>query len=203
LKAETAMNELITIGAQVLGFAATAGVVSAILGYFLTHRAELRRKKLENAYTAIRLAVIFEKYASECTDVIMHNDHYEAVKGKSVSPVTDLPVLSELPGDDAGWRGLSSGTVAESLSFPLRIKLAQEIIQSAFVHAEQADAVQEASDQAVILGTLAWKLAGRLRSEHSFEPFRPEFPFQQCFLDKFPSVSERRRGFGSNIGIEI
>lgn len=193
--------DLISVGVQVLGFAATAGVISAVLSHVLSRRIEERKTRRENAYTAIRLAVIFEQYSSACADIIIQNEQSEMNKGRSVKPTTVLAQLGVLPQDDSGWRGLTSEIAADVLSFPLRVKLAEEIVQSAFVHAEESDAVRETTDQAVILGSMAWKLAERLRKEHGFRAFQPEFPFQKVFLDELDPVVQRRRTFGSTIEV--
>lgn len=105
-----------------------------------------------------------------------------------------------LPGDDDGWKALPSNLVSEVLSFPQRIKSANSIIKSAFEFAEQDDAVQETTEQCVMLGSRAWDLASRLRTAFAFAPLKLEFPFHTVLLEKLPTVRERRKAFGSQDG---
>ena len=191
------MGELGTWFVQLLGFAATAGVISGVLTHFLNQRQLEKQKQLASAYTAIRLAVIFEHFSDDCSDVAQRNDNVESSGGAAGDNVTQVPKLAPFPPDDDGWKALDPNLVNEALSFQQRIKMANAIIKSAFDYAEYSDAVQETNEQCVLLGSRAWRLAEKLRCAHRFAPLALEFPFHEYLLKKLPAVRQRRAAFGS------
>lgn len=193
------MSELGAWLIQLLGFAATAGIISGVLTHFLNQRQLERQRRLASAYTAIRLAVIFEHFADDCTDVIAQNDNAESSGGASGQPTTTIPELGLFPPDDDGWKALPPRLVSEALSFQQRIKAANSSIRSALDFSEYEDGVREATDQAVMLGSRAWTLATQLRAAFSFDPLKLEFPFEAMLLKKLPAVLDRRAAFGSQI----
>lgn len=191
------MSELGTWLIQLLGFAATAGVISGVLTHSLSQRQLERQKRIASAYTAIRLAVIFEHFADDCTDVVTRNENVDSSRGAVGDHVTRIPKLAPFPGEDDGWKALTPDLLNEVLSFQQRIKMADSIVQSAFEYAEPSDAVQEANEQCVLLGSRAWNLALRLRASYGFAPLALEFPFHEHLLKKLPTVRARRKSIGS------
>jgi hypothetical protein len=182
---------------QVLGFAATAGIISGLLTHALNQRQVEKQRRSASAYTAMRLAVIFEHFADDCTDISLRNANVDSSKGAAVDHVTQLPKLGSFPAEDDGWKALPAHLLDDVLSFQQRIKMADSIIKSAFDYAEQSDAVMETNEQCILLGSRAWNLATKLRSSHGFAPLGLEFPFHEHLLEKLPAVRERRKSFGS------
>jgi hypothetical protein len=191
------MSELGSWLIQLLGFAATAGVISGLLTHYLSQRQLERQRREASAYTAIRLAVIFEHFADDCSDVVQRNENVSSSGGAAGEHVTFVPKLASFPPDDDGWKALPPKLTNEALSFQQRIKMANGIVQSALDYAEYGDAVQETNDQCILLGSRAWNLAISLRGDHGFAPLALEFPFHEHLLKKLPGVRERRKAFGS------
>lgn len=182
---------------QLLSFGATAGVISGLLTHYLSGRQLERQRKIAAAYTAIRLAVTFEHFAHDCSGIVSKNDNAESSDGAAGEPVTKMPKLEIFPPDDEGWKGLPPDLVDDALSFHQRIKAATSIIVSACEHAEHSDAVKEATEQCVLLGSRAWELGTKLRTAYGFKPLILEFPFQENLLEKRPAIVTRRKAFGS------
>lgn len=185
---------------QVLGFAATAGVISGVLTHFLNQREAREQRQSASAYVAIRLAVVFEHFADDCTDVLQWNENVESSHGATGESRTTIPDLATFPSDEDGWKALAPGLVNEALSFHQRIKMAKSIVQSGFDYAEYSDALQEANEQMVLLGARAWYLAVRLRTSYGFAPLGLEFPFHEHLIARLPAVRARRIAIGSREG---
>ena len=94
------------------------------LTHFFVHRAGLKR---DARYLAHRLAIIMEKFAVDCADVIADNDLHRSSEGYAGRQVLKLPEITPLPAD-ADWKALEPSLVDRAMSLPNKLALADAAI---------------------------------------------------------------------------
>jgi hypothetical protein len=112
----------VAIGAG-LGTAAVQGTVALY--------RERTQKNEKAAYLALRLAVLFEGYASKCCDFYFDNlNAVEPPDEPYPAWQTDLPEMPELPNDTEAWRAMDKKLLAKCLEFPNRVRASQNAIEA-------------------------------------------------------------------------
>jgi len=117
---------------QVLTFAGTAGVVTAVLNQVFGAAAYWWRTRGLAKHLALRVAVQLETFVDGCAeraaDLEVHFDSH-GTHGEAWTSVPDFP---SLPGGDDEWRALTFDLTERCLSFPHRIREAKGFIS--FMH---------------------------------------------------------------------
>ena len=159
----------------VLTTAASTGFATAIanqgLGWWRESRGEKHLQQRNATYLAIRLAVILEKFALDCTDTIADYDMYTSSGGHAGSAATKLPELSEYPDED-DWKLLNSGLLARTLTLRNEIILSSRSINF-WYEIDDECVPQECKQQTGKCGYIAWEIAEELRKAYSLGKFDP------------------------------
>jgi hypothetical protein len=174
----------LTTVSGMLTFAATTGIISAILTQALGVgrdwiAARTTRRALAG-YHALRLAVILESYAYACVSFI--TDNYNAPEPPDHPyPAwnTTLPELPPYPDEPGGWHSIDLRLAARALDLRNRIAGRQGIINSIAEYSE-CDLDFALHEHAASLGQEAWILAKNLRNTHDIPEFRPPWDFTEA-----------------------
>jgi hypothetical protein len=167
---------------DIVTIAGPAGLVSAVLTHGLSGWRERRKSVRQGQYLALRLAVILERYASECNDLVARID---AAADANVNPdnyPTDLPPAPSYPEDDEGWRVLYSALAHRALALVVERNAAQAAVAEDWFHHGSTSAPFECSRLAAILGWEAWETAVDLRLRYSLPPYLARFPFNKSLF---------------------
>jgi len=162
-----------TLG-NLLTFAGTAGVVSAVLnqgfGWLRDWRAASVKNKAHAGYLALRVAVMLESYAYACAEFIAENgDAPHRPDEEFPDWNVTLPELPPYPDDVDGWRAMDRKLAGRVLGFSNKIRGSQGIIRSTIEYTMQ-DLADTLDEQAAARGLEAWGLAEELRRRHGIEP---------------------------------
>ncbi|TXN22154.1 hypothetical protein [Methylobacterium sp. WL9] len=178
-------NTVLDFGKVVLGALLGSGAASIGLAWW-KHRGDSR-------YLALRLAVIFEGYASACSSLISRNGNAETPQGHEF-PNWDvnLPTLPELPSDADGWKALDVEEAALCLGFASQIAGCQSVVGETIEHSPH-DIDDVVAEEACCLGLQAWDLAVRLRSTHKLQPLAPRYDYAQHLREEQAAGTKRRQ----------
>lgn len=146
-----------------------AGFGTVIAQSFFTLLQEYRHKRKKAAYMAMRIAIILERYAATCLELIRKN-HHAKLHCNEFSPQWDsaLPALEVYPGDVAGWEALDRKLAGRCLSFRNKVQGSQAIIDSTWDYDVQSvgDTTKE---HAAARGLEACELVAQLRRNNKIE----------------------------------
>jgi hypothetical protein len=158
--------------AKVLG----TGVVAAALTHGVSWWRDSRKEKASNLrdarYLALRLAVILERFAIDCSEVVGLVDTYAASKGSAGSQTTKLPEIGEFP-SDSDWKTIDPKLAARALEFVNELLMAQQKLNFSWHVSDEDQITEECADDAALLGLRAWDLAHQLRQRHDLPRFTP------------------------------
>jgi hypothetical protein len=173
----------------VVPFMAFIGVVvgAVITQGFILYR-ETRIQKLARTYLAMRLAVILEAFAIDCSSLINKNNRSESGDDDE-GPCGNLPSLGEYP-TDANWIVLDSNLANRALSFRNDLAVSDETIEFRWnmENAVQSDAC---NDEAAKRGIQAWDLAVELRKKYDLPPYSPGYDVGES-LKKYVADTKRK-----------
>jgi hypothetical protein len=103
------MGEWLQVLPLFLSAGVSAGVFTAIVNNLLAEWRDRRKEKRTSARDAVdlamRVAVIIERFAIECEDVINHNELHTEFQGHGGTAHWILPPLGEYP-TGADWKAL-------------------------------------------------------------------------------------------------
>ncbi|MGY3483991.1 hypothetical protein ACVW1C_001874 [Bradyrhizobium sp. USDA 4011] len=150
------------------------------------------QKNEKAAYLALRLAVLFEGYASKCCD--FYFDNLNAVEPPDEPyPAwrTDLPGMPDLPDDTEAWRALDKKLLARCLEFPNRVGASQNAIESCAEYTMD-DLGVTLDEQASARGVEAYEIAALLRKIYKLGQAEPVFDYYSV-LQKVLIASRQER----------
>ncbi len=162
--------------------AGPAGLVSAGLTHALAGWREKRKSRRQGQYLALRLAIILERYASECSDLVSRIDAAFETNGDPSTFPTDLPPAPGYPEDDEGWRVLDSSLAHRVLALVVERNAAQAAVTEDWMYCGPTSAPFECSRLAAILGLEAWDTAVALRQRYKLPPYMARFPFHKSLF---------------------
>ena len=145
---------------------------SAIAAAILLHRqtrqvSEIAKetKSDQGRFLALRLAVIFEDYSSECMDAYFDHDSASGSEGQIGRYASYLPIAPTIPQDDANWPALDHDASQRAFSFAGTIRQFNEKVR---FHAEVTGDID--SDEVISklfeVAESAFLLSGDLRRRH-------------------------------------
>jgi hypothetical protein len=134
------------------------------LTHFFEHRAALKR---DARYMAQRIAIILEKFAVDCANVIADNQLHSSSEGHAGNRCLSLPELGSFP-VEADWKALPPELADRILSMPNELALVDGAISFFWdVLGPGDDGVEtETNQRAGACGLRAWSLATDLRKEY-------------------------------------
>jgi hypothetical protein len=164
-----------------LAFAATTGIISAILnqvfGIWRDARVSHIKRKSESGYLALQLAALLEGYAHACASFIEKNEnapHFPEDQFPTLN--TMLPELPQFPDEKDGWHSIDLKLAGRSLDLRNHLAGSQGVIDTTAEFVED-DLGDEVKMHAGKLGQEAWALAKDLRSRHGLPVFEPVWDF--------------------------
>lgn len=165
----------------------TAAVQSAVALY-----RDRTQKNEKAAYLALRLAVLFEGYASKCCDFYFDNlNAVEPPDEPYPAWQTRLPDLPELPDDTEAWRAMDKKLLAKCLEFPNRVRASQNAIEACAEYTMDHLGVT-LDEQASARGVEACEIATALRQTYRLG--RPELVYDyHSTLQKVLKASTQER----------
>jgi hypothetical protein len=185
---EGAVASLTTVSG-LLTFAATAGVISALLNQvfgiardWVTART---KRKSEAGYLALRLAALLEGYAYTCASFI--GDMSVSTSQQSPDEQypewnTKLPPLPTFPEEKEGWHSIDLKLAARALDLRNHLAGSQGVIDTT-VEFAMDDLEDELEEHAGERGREAWTLAEDLRRRYGLPPFVPVWDFTRSLED--------------------
>ena len=168
---------------------------AAVQGSIALYR-ERTQKNEKAAYLALRLAVLFEGYASKCCDFYFDNLNAVEPPDEPYAWRTDLPEMSELPDDTEAWRAMDKKLLARCLEFPNRVRASQNAIEACAEYT-MPDLGVTLDEQASARGVEACEIAASLRSTYKLGRAEPVFDYygrlQQVLKTSRQEREERER----------
>jgi hypothetical protein len=165
----------------------TAAVQGAVALY-----RERTQKNEKAAYLALRLAVLFEGYASKCCDFYFDNLNAEEPPDEPYPAWrTELPKVPELPDDTEAWRAMDRKLLAKCLEFPNRVRASQNAIEACAEYTMD-DLGVTLDEQASARGVEACEIAASLRSTYKLGRAEPVFDYYNT-LQKVLETSRQER----------
>ncbi|SRR6266851_6809190 len=164
---------------DILTLAFSTGVITALLnnllGWLRDWKKDHTSTKRDPRYSAMRIAVILEKFAIECANVISDNDLYKKAEGHAGAAHGTLPPLREFPAD-TDWKALDPALSARTLSLPNELSLADGTIKFWWdiEPGDQGILLHACDLQAGKCGYIAWQLAADMRRGYGLPAFNPE-----------------------------
>jgi hypothetical protein len=123
--------------------------------------------KRSATYLAARLAVILERFAIECADVVTDQEDFErAGQGRASVHCRGL----SLSPPKQGWNTLDSALLSRVLTFPNTLRLHKLALDSLW-NVSPSDFSKECSRDSGKLGSMAWALSRDLRARYRLQPF--------------------------------
>lgn len=185
---------------SIITLVATTGIFTALLNQFLSGLREWwtssQKRRAHAGYHALRLAVVLEAYAYECSDFIDKNDNAQTLPDQEY-PEWDvtLPGLPAYPDDAEGWQAIDLRLAARALNLRNRITGSQDIIASTIEFSED-DLGDTLDEHASERGLEAWEIAVALRRKHGLDPVELIWDFvdsMQRTLQKARDAKAERR----------
>ncbi|WP_093666102.1 hypothetical protein [Sphingomonas gellani] len=103
---------------------------------------------------------------------------------------TNLPILSDYPTDDAGWRAIDPALANAALGMHVERVAAQGRISDEWTYAGPSSAPFECARLAARTRLRAWDVASRLRRAYALPAYDPEY----AFADSLRARRPRRTG---------
>jgi hypothetical protein len=175
------MSDLTSV-TGLLTFAATAGVISALLNQVFGIARDwwtVRiRRHAEAGYLALRLATILEGYAYDCASFINDNANAEQPPDEPYPAYNiRLPKLPPFPDEEGnGWRSIDLSFATRVLDLRNHIAGSQGAIDATVEFTEDTLG-EELDEHAGERGGEAWNLAKALRERYRLPKFEPVWDF--------------------------
>lgn len=177
-----------TIIKTILSAGAGAGAGSAAVNLY----RDRRDGYAEASSLAIRLATIFEAYASMCADFVASNEAAIAAPGEQYpSWETALPQVGAFPEDGKGWQSLHKNLASRVWGFPNEISRSQGIVYDVAEY-QRDDLGDELMFEAATLGFAALDISANLRKSHNFPKSDSKGTDRVWFQDKIDHVQNER-----------
>lgn len=164
-------RDAITLGIAVLG--ALLGFLNIWIGMW----RDRRKKVADGTYLALRLAVVLEAYASDCSEMIQGNMRAETKPDHEFPDWNmKLPEIPPYVDDNEGWRALDPEIAGECLDLRNRAIGYQSSIYGR-VEFSPDDGEIISKYCASKLGLESWDLAVKLRKKYRLKPIKPIFGY--------------------------
>lgn len=106
---------------ELLTFAGTAGVLSAVLTQIFSMLGGLWTARRRSGHLALRLAVQFEIYGSKCGQAVSDASTYMGTNPHDEGVICFAPDFPDLPTSSEAWEHLSGSLAHRVLAFPFLV----------------------------------------------------------------------------------
>jgi hypothetical protein len=169
---------------DIVTIAGPAGLISGLLTHGLAIWREKSTGKSQARYLGLQVAIILERFAGDCLNLVSEIDTGAQLKHSPDSLSTNLPLLPEFPKDDLGWRAMDAILAHKVLSVHVDRGAAQGAINDDWMYGGPNSAPFECARQAAILGWQAWQTAADVRHVYGLPEYRPRYPFYETLRDR-------------------
>jgi hypothetical protein len=167
------------------------GVVAAALTLIVNGWRQNRDMERAGRNLAIQLTDIFERIALACAEIPGKHSANQRDNPYDGSGIENLPIVPDLPDDDAGWRSLDATFAIDARTFATRRQQCRAMVMGIAEHGDAHDVETEVEDQALVLGDAAWDLAQRLRDRYMLGLSHIEWNLTEHFVDGMAKRDER------------
>ena len=140
-----------------------SGVVATAVTIGAEWIREERTEKRDLRYLAMRVAVILEKFAIDCSNLVVENEAYDTSDGEAGSFSSKLPDLPPFP-TDADWKSVDPVLASRVLSLQNEVYLTQFSVSDVWGVHEPDEIGKIVNGQAGKCGAKAFGLAHALRT---------------------------------------
>jgi hypothetical protein len=162
----------VSMVALLLGSGVTSSVLTLVGNAALSRWSEGRRARRSRAYSALRIAVGLEEFATQCAEIM---DSY-SMRGEPFGGPTRLPAVPAFP-RDVEWRDLDIALATKALSLENLVRVTNHGLASSDRNFTEGVAEAECRDHCAEIGWKAWDLAATLRRSHQIEPVEQQLPW--------------------------
>jgi hypothetical protein len=180
---------------QVLTFAGTTGIFTALLTNGLAALGGVLKERRNAAHLALQLAAHIEQFAHEAASAAADVEAYVSSLGHLGVPMRPIPELGKLPDDVEAWRALKGNLRNRALSLPLMVSHWRARMQFEADNAEPDSDYSRSSlegNARLALGSL--ELAEALRRSYRWwDPSPPVVHGETVWLRKAIAAVERAK----------
>lgn len=174
-------------GGKILANGVVAGIVVVGLNAWRERRARSRAGRA----LATKLIDLFERFASDCSDIPHQNAANSMNGGYEFAAIARFPDFPPLPEDAAGWQALDRHLDVEARTFATTVKHAREMINGCSEHGDAVDTMVETNKQALQRGLAALNLAKRLRAHYGLKSFVAPWPMEAGMVEQLERILTR------------
>jgi hypothetical protein len=187
-----ATQSAVSIMALLLGSGVTSSVLTLIGNAGLARWTDLRRAKRNRAYSALRIAVALEEFATQCAEIV---ESY-AMHGEPFGGPKRVPSVPAFP-PDVEWRDLDIALASKALSLENLVRVANHGLASSDRNFTEGVSEAECRDFCAEFGWKAWDLATTMRRVHLIEPVDQQLPwnFPRLLELEAKAVTDRKANF--------
>lgn len=158
------------VAASLIGF--TASPLVAWLTNFFNAGRERKSMERDARYLAVRVAVILEQFAMQCSEQVSDHEMHQNSSGHAGQLNPGIPDLPPYP-DEAEWKTLEPNLLADALSFRNQCSQAKAAIAYCYNidSGPDSSAIDEANVQCGACGYVAWQIAENMRRRYKLPPF--------------------------------
>ncbi|WP_433908801.1 hypothetical protein [Sphingomonas yabuuchiae] len=161
------------------------GIIAAVITLAVNGRRLSKDAERAACTLSIQLTDVFERYALECAKIPSEHASNGRDNPYDYSGIVGLPLVPELPVDDAGWRALDAALAIDARTFGTRRKQSGDVINGIAEYGDAEDAESEIEKEAAILGDAAWRLASRFRTRYKLGVTHVEWDVPHHFEQEF------------------
>jgi hypothetical protein len=175
-------------GAKILANGLVAGLVVFCLNAWRDRRARHRAARA----LAAKLIDLFERYASDCSDIPHQNAAAQRDGPYDWASLARIPEFPELPEDAAGWQALGGDLDIRARTFATTVKHAREMISGVMENGDADEGQVEIEIHALQRGLDALDLAKRMRRRFGMAAFDPPWPMEAGMKEQLERIRARQ-----------
>lgn len=186
----------------------TSSVGAGIISGLIAQGAPWIREAINNGraadFSALRLALLLEAYAGECSEVYSDVQNSISSGGHAGQDHSHLPPLPEYP-DDIAWHALGRKLTEKVLTFRVaRADVGAQINFEAEFIGPPDDISPFVAEKAVELGLKAVSVAEFLRKKRKLSPAYPEgrWNLKNYLVEKDAEIKEKRARYEACMAAE-
>lgn len=188
----------------------TSSVIAGVISGVIAQAAPWIREAITNGraadFSALRLALMLEAYAGECSEVYSDVQNSIASSGHAGREHSHLPILPDYPADIA-WHALGTRLTEKVLGFRVdRADLAAEItFEAEWVVGPPDEISGFVGNKAVELGLKAVEVAETLRKKRKLSPAYPKgrWNLKNYLVEKDAQIKAERAAYEARLAATV
>lgn len=151
--------------------AAASGLIGAALTQGIVWLREVRKGSKARRYWALRIALVFERFALACAHQLEEARLFRQSDGAAGAEYFALPALDALP-SDVDWQALDQAIVSMVLNFPLELEESGRGVTFHNGMLSEDEATKYCDEQTKERGRQAIQIAEAIRTKYRITPLR-------------------------------